>query len=42
MSTEQAVAHLLEQRERYGVSYLQVYEGQMENLAPIVARLMGQ
>jgi probable F420-dependent oxidoreductase len=42
VSTEQAVAQLLEQRERYGFSYLQVYEGQMENFAPIVARLAGQ
>jgi probable F420-dependent oxidoreductase len=42
LSTEQAVAHLLEQRERYGFSYLQVYAGQMENFAPIVARLVGQ
>jgi probable F420-dependent oxidoreductase len=42
MSTEQAVAHLLEQRDRYGFSYLQVYEGQMENFAPVVARLTGK
>jgi probable F420-dependent oxidoreductase len=42
LSTEQAVAHLLEQRERYGFSYLQVYTGQMENFAPVVARLAGQ
>jgi len=42
MSTEQAVAHLLEQRDRYGFSYLQVYEGQMENFAPVLARLAGQ
>ncbi len=42
MSTEQAVAHLLEQRDRYGFSYLQVYEGQMENFAPVVARLSGK
>src|SRR5437660_1533962 len=41
MSTEQAVAHLLEQRDRYGFSYLQVYEGQVENFAPVVARLAG-
>ena len=41
MLTEQAVAHLLEQRDRYGFSYLQVYEGQMENFAPVVARLAG-
>ncbi len=42
VSAEQAVARLLEQRNRYGFSYLQVYEGQMENFAPIVARLAGQ
>ncbi len=42
MSTEQAVAHLLEQRDRHGFSYLQVYEGQMENFAPVVARLAGK
>ena len=42
VSAEQAVAQLLEQRERYGFSYIQVYEGQMENFAPIVARLAGQ
>ncbi len=41
LSTEQAVALLLEQRDRYGFSYLQVYEGQMENFAPVVARLAG-
>ncbi len=41
LSTEQAVAHLLELRERYGFSYLQVYAGQMENFAPVVARLAG-
>ena len=42
VSTEQAVAQLLEQRERYGFSYIQVFEGQMENFAPIIARLAGQ
>lgn len=42
MSTEQAVAHLLEQRDRYGFSYLQVYAGQMENFAPVVAQLTGK
>ena len=41
LSTEQAVAHLLELRERYGFSYLQIYAGQMENFAPVVARLAG-
>ncbi len=39
LSTEQAIAHLVEQRDRYGFSYLQIYEGQMENFAPVVARL---
>ena len=42
LSTEQAVAHLLEQRERYGFSYLQVFQAQMENFAPVVARLAGK
>jgi probable F420-dependent oxidoreductase len=42
LSTEQAAAHLLEQRDRYGFSYLQVYEGQMENFAPLAARLAGK
>ncbi len=42
LSTEEAVAHLVEQRERYGFSYLQVSEGQMENFAPVVARLAGK
>jgi probable F420-dependent oxidoreductase len=42
LQTEQAIAHLLEQRDRYGFSYLQVYEGQVENFAPVVARLAGK
>ncbi len=42
IQTEQAVDYLLEQRDRYGFSYLQVYEGQMENFAPVVARLAGK
>jgi len=42
LSTEQAIAHLVEQRDRYGFSYLQVYEGQVENFAPVVARLTGK
>ncbi len=41
MTTNQAVDHLLEQRDRYGFSYLQIYAAQMENFAPIVARLTG-
>lgn len=42
LSTEQAVEQLLESRARYGFSYLQIYEGQVENFAPVVARLAGQ
>jgi probable F420-dependent oxidoreductase len=39
LTTEQAVAHLLEERGRYGFSYLQVSAGQIENFAPVVAQL---
>ena len=39
VSTEQAVAQLLEQRERYGFSYLQVSAQQMDNFAPVLAQL---
>jgi len=42
LSTEQAITDLLEQRERYGFSYLQVSAGQVENFAPVVARLAGK
>jgi len=42
MSTEQAVEHLLEQRERYGFSYIQIFDGQIENFAPVVTRLNGK
>jgi len=39
MTTEQAVTHLMEQRERLGISYIQIQERQLENFAPVVARL---
>ncbi len=42
LSTEQAVEQLLESRDRYGFSYLQIYEGQIENFAPVVTRLTGK
>jgi probable F420-dependent oxidoreductase len=42
LSIEQAVAHLLEQRDRYGFSYLQVSAQQMENFAPVVSQLNGK
>ena len=42
MTTEQAVEYLLERRERLGISYIQVQERQLENFAPVVARLNGK
>jgi hypothetical protein len=42
MLLAQVVDYLLEQRDRYGFSYLQVYEGQLENFAPVVAQLAGK
>ena len=43
MSAGQAMEHLLEQRERYGFSYIPVYGCvQMERFAPVVARLAGK
>jgi alkanesulfonate monooxygenase SsuD/methylene tetrahydromethanopterin reductase-like flavin-dependent oxidoreductase (luciferase family) len=42
MTTEQAVEHLLEQRERLGISYIQIQQGQIENFLPVLARLNGK
>ncbi len=42
MSIEQAVSYFIEQRARFGFSYIQVFDGQMENFAPVVARLAGK
>lgn len=42
LSTAQAVEQLLEQRDRYGLSYLQVSTQQMENFAPVLAELSGK
>lgn len=39
MTTEQVVEHLLEQREHLGISYIQIQERQLENFAPVLARL---
>lgn len=39
MTTEQAVEYLLGQRERLGISYIQIQERQLENFAPVAARL---
>ncbi|HEX7733301.1 MAG TPA: TIGR03621 family F420-dependent LLM class oxidoreductase [Ktedonobacteraceae bacterium] len=41
MSTEQAIEYLQEQRQLYGFSYIQIADNQMENFAPVVARLAG-
>ncbi|HWZ19189.1 MAG TPA: TIGR03621 family F420-dependent LLM class oxidoreductase [Ktedonobacteraceae bacterium] len=42
LTTSDAKAHLLEQRERFGFSYLQISTGQVENFAPVVAQLAGK
>ena len=42
MTTQQTIEHLLEQRERLGISYIQIQEGQVENFAPIVTHLSGK
>lgn len=42
MTTEQALEYLLEQRERLGISYIQIQERQLENFAPVTARLNGR
>jgi hypothetical protein len=41
-SADTVAERLLEQRERYGASYLTVYQSGAENFAPVVARLAGQ
>ena len=40
--TAAAVAQLLEQSERYGLSYLHKQAAQLENFAPVVAELAGK
>ena len=42
VSTDEAMDQLLELRERFGLTYLQIFEGQMENFAPLVTRLAGK
>ena len=42
MTTEQVVEHLLQQREHLGISYIQIQERQLENFAPVLARLNGK
>ena len=40
-SVDSIVAEIVRRRERYGFSYVQVMEPQMEAFAPVVARLSG-
>ena len=42
LSTVQAVDYLEEQREEFGISYIQIQESQLENFAPVVAELRGR
>jgi probable F420-dependent oxidoreductase len=42
MTTQQAVEHFLEQREQYGISYIQVFDGQLENFLPVLSQLRGK
>ena len=42
MSTQQAVEHFLEQREHYGISYIQVMDRQLENFLPVLTHLNGK
>jgi hypothetical protein len=41
-SVDAMVEALLERRERYGISYIAVYEKDMQTFAPVVARLAGR
>jgi hypothetical protein len=42
MSTQQVVEHFLEQREHYGISYIQVMDRQLENFLPVLTHLNGK
>lgn len=42
MSIQQAIEFLLEQRERLGISYIQINQAQIENFLPVVAQLNGK
>lgn len=41
MTIEQAVEYLSRQRDQLGITHIQVQERQLENVAPVVARLAG-
>lgn len=42
MSSQQAVEYFLQQREQYGISYIQVMDGQLENFLPVLSHLNGK
>ncbi len=42
MSTQQAIEFLLEQRERLGISYIQINQAQIENFLPVLTQLNGK
>lgn len=42
LKTDEAIDELVGLRDRYGFSYFQVYEGQMENFAGVVKELSGR
>ncbi len=42
MTTEQAVEYLLEQREKFGFSYVHILDTQLENFVPVLERLNGK
>ncbi|QYN23079.1 TIGR03621 family F420-dependent LLM class oxidoreductase [Amycolatopsis sp. DSM 110486] len=41
-TVDEIVTQLVERRERYGFSYITVFDSMMETLAPVVARLRGR
>jgi len=41
-SIDQICDDLLARRERYGISYISVFENSLEALAPVIARLAGK
>jgi hypothetical protein len=41
-TVDQICEDILARRQRYGISYLSIFEQSMEAFAPVVARLSGQ
>ena len=42
MTTEQAIGYLSEQRDQFGISYIQIQERQLENFIPVFTHLNGK